>query len=116
MKTTKNTFQKILSALLASLVVLSCLHAKDIAGYQVTIAHVQASESRAGDIVAKVISDLHTHVDKASLKNIAKSVGDQAALAYDRHIRSYKERYGRSVAVALLEAMLLFRIALAVGR
>lgn len=119
MKTAKTIFLTTLTYLLATAVVLSCLHAKDLVGYRVTLTKMNATtETRVGEIVAKAMSDLHTHVDKASmsLKNIVKSIGDQTTLAYDRHLQTLRAKYGRNMAVILMETLLLFRIAFATIR
>lgn len=114
METIKNIILTTLTYLLAVAVVLSCLHVKDLAAYKVSAA--QLGTASVTDVVAKALSDLHTHVDKTALKNIVKSIGDQTAMAYDRQLQILRDRNGRSVATVFMEALLLFRIAVATIR
>lgn len=114
MQIIKITLATLLAYLLAFAVVLSCLHAKDLVAYRANALQFAATaETRAGDVIAKVLSELHTHVDKTMLKNIAKSVGDQTVLAYDRQLQQLRQRYPRTTSTVLMEALLLFRIAAA---
>lgn len=114
MQIIKITLATLLAYLLAFAVVLSCLHAKDLAAYRAATAHVPiVGDSHATDLVAKAIGELHTHVDKTALKNIAKSFGDQTVLAYDRQLQQLRQRYPRTASTVLMEALLLFRIAAA---
>lgn len=58
-------------------VVLSHLHAKD--AMSLMSQHSNMTKLAAGDITAKALGDLHHHIDKASMKNIAINNGSTTA-------------------------------------
>lgn len=111
----KTTTITILAYLLGSSVVLSSVHAKDLASHGSDLGKAPASALKihADDISAKAIGELHIHVDKTVFKAFAKSSADQVALASGREQRQTRSRYQRSVATILMECSLITKIVFA---
>lgn len=111
MKNIKQILTSTLALLITFSVILASAHVKDIAA-QSTALKVKApvAKLRSDDLVKKVISDLHNHVDKTMFKAFAKVFGDQGTHANERQARTVRTRLSRSFSLALMEAMLMFRL------
>lgn len=104
-------FISILAYLIGCSVILSSVHAKDLASHQADFNRAAATvRVHADDVSAKAIGELHNHVDKASVKAFAKTVGEQTAVGNERYLRSGRARYARSFATRVMEASLMFRL------
>lgn len=74
--TTKLFTAALLAHLMCGTVILSHLHAKDA----VSLLNQPGSTRLVStDITAKVVGDLHQHIDKASLKNVTANTATTAA-------------------------------------
>ena len=85
-KTIKTLSLGLFAHLLAISVVLAHAHAGDIAKHSGPDASMTIVKT-SGDLNAKVVNDLHTHIDKTSLKNVMKSAGDTATVGRRRDVR-----------------------------
>lgn len=104
-----------LAYLLGTSVVLSSVHAKDLASHQTDLGKVPAGAVKihTDDVSAKVVSELHNHVDKTVFKAFTKSTADQVTLATGREQRDARSRYQRSSATILMELSLITRLVFA---
>lgn len=112
--TLKTLLISTLAYLITSSVILSSVHAKDLASQHSDKGKVPTSASKVStDLSAKAISELHNHVDKTVFKAFAKSTSDQASLASGREQRMDRSRYQRTMGTRLMEASLIIRLVFA---
>lgn len=107
--TIKNMFT-LLACFMGLAVVLASAHAKDVvrASHPTDVATII---SRPGDINAKAIGDLHNHIDKQTLKNIAM---DNPQAARERELKGVvDENRARGIAEIIEEMVAFYRLAFA---
>lgn len=121
MKTIKIIFFSILAYILATAVILSSLHARDLIANSNIAVNIDAGHSvkvHTDDVSAKSIADLHNHVDKTALKSFVKSASDQTILIRQRQTQDSLADVGRPLSVIVMEMIFMFRLtyALALSR
>jgi len=109
-----NTLDSIKSALVATLthtmamsVILAHAHAGDVVR-QSSPDFYQPSKI-SSDVSAKVIGDLHNHIDKTMLKNAVKSPSDTTSAVSRRELRNAVVQIEESVLERVEMQMLLLR-------
>lgn len=105
--TVKLTVTTLLVHLMCFTVVLSHLHAKDAVS---ALSQQSVSKTSTTDITAKVIGDLHHHIDKAGLKNI--HIDNSTVAARSRELNPLQEAESEtpSLATWFHDFLLRFRI------
>lgn len=113
----KTTLTTIFSCLIACAVILSGAHAKEVVGGRLAAkddgALAKSTVKSSGDAAAKAVGELHTHVDKTSLKVMAKSAVDSSILARERETKAGFAPLERTASIRFLEAIFMLRLALA---
>lgn len=107
-KTTIHYIAAFFAYLMASSVLLAHAHAGDVVRHSSTKFKLQAvTTARVDDMHAKVMGDMHTHVDKAALKNVA------ATVAARRRMSSVEDVFqNESISEQIVRHFLLLRIML----
>lgn len=96
-----------IAATLTGSVLLSSVHAKDIAksaplGQDLSSVH------------AKALGELHNHTDKTVVKVFAKAVSDNAIVARERELRTEVVRIERGLVEQLADFLMFWRVAFSV--
>jgi hypothetical protein len=91
--------------LIACSVLLAHTHAADLVKH--SLSRLSAPVARIDDMHAKVMGDMHTHIDKTTLKNIADSTP-----ARRRDLDKDDQLQEPSLLEQLSAALLMFRITL----
>lgn len=97
--------------LMGSSVILSSVHAKDLASHH-TDAHkaLTTSSKVSTDLSAKAVGELHNHIDKTVFKAFAKSSSDQATVATRREEKQDGARAQNGIGTLMIEFSLITRI------
>ncbi len=111
-KTIKTTLTTCLSSLLVLAVMLLSTHAKDMLGYHHPLLKAEQNVLTHKEVVAKSTGELHSHVDKAMVKDpgLSKSFGDSAALIRRERDEIHDDQ---PISVRLIEMMFMARLTLA---
>lgn len=113
MKTIKIILLSMLVYLLATAVVLSSVHARDLVAHRNDVQSfdvARTTKTHVDDVSAKAIADLHNHVDKAGLKTFNKLATDQIVLVRHRQTQAEHQDTSRPLSVVIMEALLMFRL------
>ena len=117
-KITKTLLTSLISLLMVPAVMLSSVHAKDLATYRAgkvkspnaAINDLMPKKS-ADDPMAKSLGELHNHIDKTMVKNLGKSSVDQATMQARR--KSYALSESRPLSEMWFEFVVLMRFSIA---
>ncbi len=112
MKIIKTSLITLVASFISLAVILSAVHAKDLAGPSKERNSANVVRSAPGnEVVAKALGDLHSHVDKQTLKVMTSTVSDQPILATHRDIKTLVSKEDRTLSDLATEWLLMFRLA-----
>ena len=111
-----HTFMTTLSVFLAVAVVLIATHAKDIVSAAPSTPADSATNTSARLAerpIDQSIGDLHSHVDKTMVKNMAKAVSGDSAVMQTARREQGEINEEQPLSVRLIEMMLMVKLAYA---